>query len=86
MMNLTYSQMKPNEQKMNFRGIALFFFWILLWLFVIFNKLLIFFEILLEIIQSYSIESLTKSAIGFLMSIKWTYLVLCVENYWLLTN
>ena len=65
MTNLTYSQVKPNEQKIRFLRIALVFFWFLLIL-VIFNEILIFLEILRNILYTYGIElwhTLTKTAI-----------------------
>ena len=43
MKNLLYSQMKPNEQKRPFPGIAHVFFWLRFWVFVILNEILNFF-------------------------------------------
>ena len=85
MKNLIYSQMKPNEQTIRFQVIARVFFgfdsefsWFFKWnfdfLFWAFTKFL----------ESYSIDSLTKSAMGSLMNIKWIYLVFWVD-IWALT-
>ena len=47
MTDLLYSQLKPNEQKNSFQGIGHVFFKIRLWVFVILNAILNFFEVLL---------------------------------------
>ena len=70
MTNPIHSLMKPNEQKISFQRIARIFFGYD----CILNEMLIFFEVLLFFLESSCIKLLPESAIGFMMSIKRTYL------------
>ena len=67
MTNLIYSHMKPNEQKIFFQGITPVFWRVL----VIINEILIFFLRIYNFtnfLESYGINSLTKSVIYSVMS------------------
>ena len=69
MANLISNQMKPNEQKIRFQGIAHVFL-VCISVFVILNEILIFFLGFTKFLEFYGINSRNKSAIGFVMSIK----------------
>ena len=80
MTNFIYSQMKPNEQKIRFQGIANVFFWLRLWVFVILNEIWTFFLRFHWIFGVLWLILVTKSAVDFVMSIKRTYLELLVDS------
>ena len=71
--------MMLNEQKISFQGAAHFFRPSTLWV-VIFNEIILFFRDFSELLKSYIMDRVTKQAKVFLMSIKWTYLVLWVNS------
>ena len=79
MTNLIYNQMKPNEQKICFQGMAHVFLDSSL-SFRKFKWNFDFFWVWTKLLEFYGLNLLTKSTIGLVMSIKWTYLVLWVHS------
>ena len=80
MTNLIYNQMKPNGQEIRSQGIAHVFF-LDSYLSIRNFKWNIDFPFeFTKFLESYGIKSLSKSAVGFVLNIKWTYLVLWVDS------
>ena len=71
--------MMPNEPIIVLKEYLIFFIAPTLWVLVIFVEILILWDCS-KILYSYELDSLNKSAIGFLKSSKWTYAVIKVDS------
>ena len=80
MTNLIYSQRKPNEQKICFQLIARVSFCFDSDFSYFKKKIDFLVEVLLNFWRSFATVLMNKSALVFVISIKWTYLELPVDN------